>query len=92
MARRKVSSTHHTLRVGIQAVICGIGLLGGLISGAAIVYLSELWIKFGAALKTPFDSMTKSDAIVIAATMVIVFGCGWLGARLGIQLAARIET
>jgi hypothetical protein len=76
----------------MQAAICGVGLLAGLMTGAAMVYLSGLWIKFDAALKSPLNSMTKNDAIVIAATMVIVFGCGWLGARLGIQLAARIET
>jgi hypothetical protein len=66
-------------------------LLGGLIIGAAIICLSGLWHEFGDVLKTPLDSMTKSDLIVVAATVVIVFGCGWLGAPRGIERAARIE-
>lgn len=92
MARRTVTSIGHHLRVGMQAVICGAGLLGGLITGAAIVYLSGLWLEFADALETPLDSMTKSDLIVIAATVVIVFGCGWVGARWGMARAARIGT
>ncbi len=92
VARRPVTSIDHNLRVGMQAVICGVGLLVGLIIGAAIVYLSGLWHEFGDVLKTPLASMTKSDLIVVAATVVIVFGCGWVGARWGIQRAARIET
>jgi hypothetical protein len=92
MNRRPVSSIDHTLRVGMQAVICGAGLLAGLILGATIVYLSGLWQEFGEVLKTPLDSMTTADLIAVAATLVIVFGCGWVGARWGIQRAARIET
>jgi hypothetical protein len=91
MAKRNISSDH-TLRVGLQAVICGVGLLGGLILGAAIVYLGGFWQEFGEVWKTPLDSMTTVDLIVVAATLVIVFGCGWLGARWGIARAARIET
>lgn len=91
MARRTVTSVNRNIRVGMQAVICGAGLLGGLIIGAAIIYLSGLWHEFGDVLKTPLDSMTKSDLIVVAGTVVIVFGCGWVGARWGIQRAARIE-
>ena len=92
MARRNVSSIDHTLRVGAQAVICGVGLLVGLVMGASIVYLTGLWQEFGDVLKTPFESLTKMDLIVAAATIVIVFGCGWVGARWGIEKAARIET
>jgi len=91
MARRPVSSIDHNLGVVRQTIICAAGLLGGLTIGATIVYLSGLWHEFGAVLKTPLDSMTKSDLIVVAATVVVVFGCGWVGARWGIQRAARIE-
>jgi len=76
----------------MQTLICGAGLLIGLVLGAAIVYLSGLWQEFGAVLKTPLDSWTATDLIVIAATLVIVFGCSWVGVRWGIQVAARIET
>jgi hypothetical protein len=64
MNRRSVSSIDHNLRVGMQAVICGVGLLAGPIIGAAIVYLSGLWQEFGDALKTPLDSVTKNDLLV----------------------------
>lgn len=92
MVRRNVSSVNHSLRVGIQGLICAVGLLGGLVIGAAVIYFSGLWHEFGRVLKTPLESMTKIDLIVVAATVVIVFGCGWIGVRWGMQRAARIET
>ena len=92
MAKRPVTSLDHNFGVAKQTIICAAGLLGGLVIGAAIIYLSGLWHEFGVVLKTPLDAMTKSDLIVVAATVVIVFGCGWVGARWGIQRAARIET
>ena len=92
MVRRNVSSVNHSFRVAIQAVICAAGLLGGLVIGAAIIYLSGLWHEFGSVLKTPVESMTKTDLMMAAATVMIVFGCGWVGVRLAMQRAARIET
>lgn len=92
MARRPVTSIDHNLGVAIQTMISGAGLLGGLVLGAAIVYLSGLWQEFGEVLKTPLDSWAAADVIVIAATLAIVVGCSWVGVRWGIQRAARIET
>ena len=91
MARRPVTSIDHNLGVAMQTMICGAGLFIGLVLGAIIVYLSGLWQQFGAVLKTPLDSWTTADLIVIAVTLVIVFGCSWAGVRWGIQRAARIE-
>ena len=76
----------------MQTMICGAGLLIGLVLGATIVYLSGLWQEFGSVMKTPLDAWTAADLIVIAATLVIVFGCTWAGVHWGIQRAARIET
>jgi hypothetical protein len=92
MARRHVTSIDHHLGVAMQTMICGAGLLAGLVLGATIVYLSGLWQEFGSVLKTPLDSWTTADLIVVAATLVIVFGCGWAGVSWGIERAARIET
>lgn len=91
MARRGGTSIGRTLRAGIQTIICALGLLGGLVAGAAIVYFTGLWFKFGNALRTPFDAMANSDLLAIVGTIVIVFGCGWIGARWGMARAARVD-
>ena len=61
MAKRPVTSIEHSLGVAIQTIVSSAGLLGGLVLGVAIVYLSGLWQEFGSVLKTPIDSWTAAD-------------------------------
>jgi len=92
MVRRTTSSTFGLLRPLIQAVICGAGLLGGIAVGAWIIFSTGLLSKWGQALSTPLDSMTKNDLLIVIGSIAIVFGLGWLGARIGLALAAKIQS
>jgi hypothetical protein len=91
MARRTRSSDFELLGPLIQIVICGAGLLGGIAGGALIVFGTGLLIKFGEALSLPLGSVTAGDLLVIVGSIAIVAVFGWLGARIGIFIAAKIQ-
>ena len=92
MRRRHVSSIAPVIRATAQLVVCGLGLAGGLIVGALVIFFTGLWRDFGESIRTSIDSMTKDDLVVVAGTTVIVFGCAWLGLRWGISRAVRIDV
>lgn len=89
MSRRTRFPKTYVLTSVIQAVICGVGFLGGLAIGTFIIYVSGLWNKLERVLSMSLDSMTMSDLLMAAAPLAIVFGCGWLGTRCGMALAAK---
>ena len=91
MARRTRYSTFDLIRPVIPASLCVFGLLGGLITGAAVIYATGLWREFGLAMKTPFESMSNKDMFVVIGSVLLVFASGWLGARIGIALAAKFH-
>lgn len=91
MIRKTESSLDHVLRTVTQSVLCGAGLLGGLTIGAVIIYVSGLWNELDRVLGTPLQSLTIRDLIMAIAPFAIVFGCGWLGTRCGMALAAKVE-
>jgi len=92
MARRTRYSAFDLLRPVIPASLCVFGLLGGLITGAGIIYVTGLWKEFGLAMKTPFDSMTNQDMFVVIGSILLVFASGWLGARIGIAMASKFQA
>ena len=92
MARRTRYSTFDLLRPVLQVGLCASGLLGGLIMGAVIVYATGLWSAFGILMNTPYDSMTTKDFFVGLGSVLIVFACGWLGARVGLALMAKVQS
>jgi len=91
MARRRRTSTFGLLRPLIQAATCAAGLLGGIAIGAWIVFSTGLLSKWGQVLSAPLDSMTKNDLFIVIGSIAIVFGLGWLGARIGLTLAAKMQ-
>jgi hypothetical protein len=67
-------------------------LLGGIIAGGWVVVITGLFSKWGPVMSTPLESMTQNDVLTVVGSIAIVFGLGWLGARIGLALAARIEA
>jgi len=91
MARRTRYSTFHLLQPLLQAAICGAGLLGGIAVGVWVAFSTGLLGKSGQALSAPLDSMTKFDLLIVIGSIAIIFGFGWLGARIGLALAAKMR-
>ena len=91
MARKTRYSTFDLLRPVLQVGLCASGLLGGLIMGAVIVYATGLWSKFAIVMNTPFDEMTTQDMLVGCGSILIVFACGWLGAKVGLALMTKLQ-
>ena len=89
MARRKRASLDDVLRPVFQALLCVAGLLGGLALGVFVIFISGLWNQLDRVLGRPFNSASMSELIMAAAAFVVVIGCGWLGTRYGMILAAR---
>jgi O-antigen ligase len=88
MARRRVSSSD-VFNPVIQALLCGAGLLGGLALGVFVILISGLWNQLDRVLGRPLNSASMSELIMAGAAFVVVIGCGWLGTRYGMVLAAR---
>jgi O-antigen ligase len=88
MARRRVSSSD-VFNPVIQALLCGAGLLGGLALGVFVILISGLWNQLDRVLDRPLNSASMSELIMAGAAFVVVIGCGWLGTRYGMVLAAR---
>lgn len=92
MARRRTRySTFHMLQPLLQAAICGAGLFGGITVGVLVVFGTGLLRKSGQVLSAPLDAMTKIDLLIIIGSIAIIFAFGWLGARIGLALAAKIR-
>jgi hypothetical protein len=81
MVRRNVRS----LRPLILSVICGAGLLGGIAVGTSVV-LSTGILHWAPVLGTALDSI-----IAPAVSIVIVSSLGWLGAKIGLAIIARMQ-
>ena len=81
MVRRNVRS----LRPLILTVICGAGLLGGIAVGASVV-LSTGILQWAPVLGTALDSI-----IAPAVSIAIVSSLGWLGAKIGLAIIARMQ-
>ena len=92
MARKTRYSTFDLLRPVLYVGLLVSGPLVGLIMGAVIVYATGLWNAFGIVMSTPFDSMTTKDFFVVIGSVLIVFACGWLGARVGLALSAKFQS
>jgi hypothetical protein len=75
----------------MQTLYCAAGLLGGLALGAFIIYVSGLWNKLEPLLGKPLDTLTTTDLVMVGAPFFVVLGCGWLGARWGMRMAAKLE-
>jgi len=91
MARRKRLHVVHVLVPLTQAIICAAGLVGGLTIGAVILYLSNLWSALDRVLITPPGSLTIIDLALGISPFVIVAVCSWVGVRLGMAFAYRID-
>jgi hypothetical protein len=89
MARRKRVSLGDVLNPVFQALLCAAGLLGGLALGVFVIFISGLWNQLDRVLGRPLNSASMSELIMAAAAFVVVIGCGWLGTRYGMILAAR---
>jgi hypothetical protein len=92
MARRTRLSSADVLRPVMRTVLCAAGLVGGLAVGGFIIYVTGLWNELGRVVDKPPQGLTKVDLIMAGAPFVVVLGCGWLGARWGMNLAAKLET
>ena len=91
MTRNREPSIDHFLRIVLPPVLCGAGLLGGLTIGGVIIYFSGLWNQFDRVVGMSLNFLTILDLITAIAPFVIVIGCGWLGARGGMALLAKVE-
>jgi hypothetical protein len=89
MARRKRASLEDVLNPVFQTLLCGAGLLGGLALGVFVIFISGLWSQLEQVLGRPLNSASMIELILAAAAFVVVIGCGWLGTRYGMILAAR---
>jgi hypothetical protein len=89
MARRKRASLGDVLSPVFQALLCSAGLLGGLALGVFVIFISGLWNQLERVLGMPLNSASMSELIMAAAAFAVVIGCGWLGTRYGMILAAR---
>lgn len=92
MARRTRYSTFHLLQPLLQAAICAAGLLAGITVGALVVYGTGLLSKSGQVLTAPLDSMTMIDLLIVTGSIAIIFAFSWIGARIGLALAAKMRT
>lgn len=81
MVRRNIRSLHPL----ILTVICGAGLLGGIVIGVAVV-LSTGILQWAPVLGTALDSI-----IAPAVSIAIVSSLGWLGAKIGLAIIARMQ-
>lgn len=88
MARRRVSSSD-VFNPVVQTLLCAAGLLGGLALGVFVIFVTGLWSQLDRVLGRPLNSATMRELIMAAAAFVVVIGCGWLGTRYGMILAAR---
>ena len=88
MARRRLSSSDVFYPV-VQTLLCAAGLLGGLVLGVLVIFITGLWNQLDRVLGRPLNSSSMSELIMAAAAFVVVIGCGWLGTRYGMVLAAR---
>jgi hypothetical protein len=91
MARRKRVSSGDVFKPVLQALLCGAGLLAGLAIGAFVIFISGLWNQLVRVLGMPLNSASASELIMAAASFAVVTGCGWIGTRYGMVLAARLE-
>jgi hypothetical protein len=89
MARRKRVSLGDVFKPVVQALLCCVGLLGGLALGVFVIFISGLWNQLERVLGMPLNSASMSELIMAAAAFAVVIGCGWLGTRYGMILAAR---
>jgi hypothetical protein len=90
MARRKRVSFGDLFKPVLQAVLCGAGLLGGLALGGLVIFMSGLWNQLDRVLGMPLNSASITELIMAGAAFAVVIGCGWLGTRYGMILAARL--
>ncbi len=81
MVRKNVRS----LRPLILTVICGAGLLSGIAIGALVV-LGTGVLQWAPVLGTALDSI-----IAPAVSIAIVSSFGWLGAKIGLAIIARMQ-
>lgn len=91
MARRTRYSTFHLLQPLLQAIVSGGGLLGGLAVGVLVAFCTGLLKKSGEVLNAPLGSMTKIDLLIVGGSIAIIFGFGWLGARIGLALITKMR-
>jgi hypothetical protein len=89
MARRKRVSLGDVFNPVFRALLCGGGLLGGLALGGFVIFISGLWNRLDRVLGMSLSSASMSELIMAGAAFAVVIGCGWLGTRYGMILAAR---
>lgn len=90
MARKRRASPVVAFRSVAQAALCAVGLLGGLAAGGLVIYVTGLWSRLDGVLSMPFQTLTINDLIMVSAPFAVIFGCSWLGAWVGLRLAAKI--
>jgi hypothetical protein len=90
MARRKRVSLGDVFKPVLKALLCGGGLLGGLALGVFVIFITGLWNQLDRVLGMPLNSASMSELIMAGAAFAVVMGCGWLGTRYGMNLAARL--
>jgi hypothetical protein len=91
MARRRRVSFGDVFKSVLQALLCGAGLLGGLSIGVFVIFVSGLWNQLVRVLGMPLNAASIHELIMAAASFAVVIGCGWLGTRYGMSLAAKLE-
>jgi hypothetical protein len=89
MARRKRVSSGDVFKPVVQTLLCAAGLLGGLALGVFVIFISGLWNQLHRVLGMPLNSASMGELIMAGAAFAVVIGCGWLGTRYGMILAAR---
>ena len=92
MARRRRRSSGNALKPVLQALICAIGLAVGVAIGGLVIYTSGLWNELGRVVGEPFSEITKTDLLYASAPIAIVIVSGWIGTRLGMRLASKLEN
>jgi hypothetical protein len=74
----------------VRAIICAVGLFGGLMAGGIVVYVTGLWSRLDRVLGASSRSVSINDVLGAGASFVVVFICAWLGIWIGLRLASRI--
>ena len=91
MARRKKLDIPQIIVPLAQALVCAVGLFGGLTVGAIIISLSGLWSALHRVLFAPPSSLAMIDLAMGVLPFAIVIVCAWFGIRWGMSFAQNIS-
>ena len=90
MPRTRRASSTVSVKPFARALLCAVGLFGGLAVGGFIIYVSGLWYRLDRVLGMSLQAITTNDLIMASASFAVVFGCGWFGTWVGLRLAAKV--